>query len=166
MAETEGDKIHTNNSSEQDFDHMFKILIIGNTAVGKTSLLLRYTEDSFTSAFVNTVGIDFKVRTVSHNGKTIKLHMWDTAGNPPYCTELASSFEFYHFLCLAHHGQETFMTLDQRAQFQVTPLTTSFFRRLEIECLSVRSYMNLNQGSAKVLFIMMCITFSSSYTFQ
>ena len=43
-----------------DFDYMFKLLIIGNSSVGKTSFLFRYSDEQFTSAFVSTVGIDFK----------------------------------------------------------------------------------------------------------
>ena len=55
---------------------MFKLLIIGNSSVGKTSFLFRYADDSFTSAFVSTVGIDFKVKTVYRNNKRVKLQIW------------------------------------------------------------------------------------------
>lgn len=75
-----------NNSSDSNFDFMFKILIIGNSSVGKTSFLFRYADNSFTSAFVSTVGIDFKVKTVIRNGKKIKLQIWDTAGQERYRT--------------------------------------------------------------------------------
>ena len=47
---------------DQNFDYMFKLLIIGNSSVGKTSFLFRYSDNSFTSSFVSTVGIDFKVK--------------------------------------------------------------------------------------------------------
>uniref|UniRef100_A0A4W5RAM2 small monomeric GTPase n=1 Tax=Hucho hucho TaxID=62062 RepID=A0A4W5RAM2_9TELE len=72
--------------SDQNFDYMFKLLIIGNSSVGKTSFLFRYADDSFTSAFVSTVGIDFKVKTVYKNDKRIKLQIWDTAGQERYRT--------------------------------------------------------------------------------
>ncbi len=68
-------------AADQNFDYMFKLLIIGNSSVGKTSFLFRYADDSFTSAFVSTVGIDFKVKTVLRNDKKIKLQIWDT-GRP------------------------------------------------------------------------------------
>lgn len=61
---------------DQNFDYMFKILIIGNSSVGKTSFLFRYADDSFTSAFVSTVGIDFKVKTVFRQDKRVKLQIW------------------------------------------------------------------------------------------
>lgn len=62
--------------SDQNFDYMFKLLIIGNSSVGKTSFLFRYADDSFTSAFVSTVGIDFKVKTVFRHDKRVKLQIW------------------------------------------------------------------------------------------
>lgn len=62
--------------ADQNFDYMFKLLIIGNSSVGKTSFLFRYADDSFTSAFVSTVGIDFKVKTVYRNEKRVKLQIW------------------------------------------------------------------------------------------
>ncbi|VDN23261.1 unnamed protein product [Cylicostephanus goldi] len=55
---------------------LFKLLIIGNSSVGKTSFLFRYCDDSFTSAFVSTVGIDFKVKTVFRGDKRVKLQIW------------------------------------------------------------------------------------------
>uniref|UniRef100_A0A914XE54 Uncharacterized protein n=1 Tax=Plectus sambesii TaxID=2011161 RepID=A0A914XE54_9BILA len=63
-------------SGDQNFDYMFKLLIIGNSSVGKTSFLFRYCDDSFTSAFVSTVGIDFKVKTVFRGDKRVKLQIW------------------------------------------------------------------------------------------
>ncbi|GCB72535.1 RAB3D, member RAS oncogene family, a [Scyliorhinus torazame] len=73
-------------AADQNFDYMFKLLIIGNSSVGKTSFLFRYADDSFTPAFVSTVGIDFKVKTVYRNEKRVKLQIWDTAGQERYRT--------------------------------------------------------------------------------
>lgn len=69
-------KWHQKDASDQNFDYMFKLLIIGNSSVGKTSFLFRYADDSFTSAFVSTVGIDFKVKTVFRHDKRVKLQIW------------------------------------------------------------------------------------------
>jgi Ras-related protein Rab-3C len=73
-------------AADQNFDYMFKLLIIGNSSVGKTSFLFRYSDDSFSSSFVSTVGIDFKVKTVFQQDKRIKLQIWDTAGQERYRT--------------------------------------------------------------------------------
>ncbi|TNN83667.1 Ras-related protein Rab-3D [Liparis tanakae] len=68
-------------SADQNFDYMFKLLIIGNSSVGKTSFLFRFADASFTSAFVSTVGIDFKVKTVYRNDKRFKLQIWGVAAS-------------------------------------------------------------------------------------
>ena len=63
-------------AADQNFDYMFKLLIIGNSSVGKTSFLFRYADDRFTSAFVSTVGIDFKVN------KTVQIRAIQVDYNP------------------------------------------------------------------------------------
>lgn len=80
-------------AADQNFDYMFKLLIIGNSSVGKTSFLFRYADDSFTSAFVSTVGIDFKVKTVFRHDKRVKLQIWVNL-------QLFLLHAFPSFLCL------------------------------------------------------------------
>lgn len=76
MASANDTRQAPKDAADQNFDYMFKLLIIGNSSVGKTSFLFRYADDSFTSAFVSTVGIDFKVKTVYRNEKRVKLQIW------------------------------------------------------------------------------------------
>ena len=61
-------------------DYLFKVLLIGNSGVGKSSLLLRFADDVFHENFMPTIGVDFKIRTIEVDGKNIKLQIWDTAG--------------------------------------------------------------------------------------
>ncbi|XP_058494929.1 ras-related protein Rab-3B [Solea solea] len=86
MAKADQQRFGQRDGSDQNFDYMFKLLIIGNSSVGKTSFLFRYADDSFSNSFVSTVGIDFKVKTVYRNDKRIKLQIWDTAGQERYRT--------------------------------------------------------------------------------
>ncbi|XP_067582241.1 thioredoxin domain-containing protein 12 isoform X2 [Pseudorca crassidens] len=86
MASVTDGKAGVKDASDQNFDYMFKLLIIGNSSVGKTSFLFRYADDTFTPAFVSTVGIDFKVKTVYCHEKRVKLQIWDTAGQERYRT--------------------------------------------------------------------------------
>lgn len=65
---------------------IFKILLIGDAGVGKSSLLLRFTDDSFEEHMSSTIGVDFKVKTVTVGGKTAKLTIWDTAGQERFRT--------------------------------------------------------------------------------
>nr|XP_014430685.1 ras-related protein Rab-3B isoform X3 [Pelodiscus sinensis] len=86
MASVTDARYRHNDASDQNFDYMFKLLIIGNSSVGKTSFLFQYVDDTFTPSFVSTVGIDFKVKTVYRNDKRVKLQIWDTAGQERYRT--------------------------------------------------------------------------------
>ena len=54
--------------------------------VGKSCLLLRYADDSFTQSFITTIGIDFKIKTIELDGKRVKLQIWDTAGQERFRT--------------------------------------------------------------------------------
>ncbi|XP_028099332.1 ras-related protein RIC1-like isoform X4 [Camellia sinensis] len=54
---------------------MFKLLLIGDSGVGKSCLLLRFVNDSYLESYISTIGVDFKIRTVKHDGKTIKLQV-------------------------------------------------------------------------------------------
>lgn len=76
----------------QTFDMQIKLLMIGDSGVGKTCLLLRYANDSFSPTFITTIGIDFKIKTIELGGKVIKLQIWDTAGQERFRTITTSYF--------------------------------------------------------------------------
>jgi Ras-related protein Rab-8A len=72
--------------ARSDYDYLIKLLLIGDSGVGKSCLLLRFSDDTFTTSFITTIGIDFKIRTVELDGKRIKLQIWDTAGQERFRT--------------------------------------------------------------------------------
>jgi Ras-related protein Rab-1A len=72
-------------------DYLYKILLLGTSAVGKSSLLLRFADDTFKENQVSTIGVDWKIRTVEIDGKRIKLQLWDSAGQERFRT-IASSY--------------------------------------------------------------------------
>ncbi|KAJ2114017.1 GTP-binding protein, partial [Coemansia sp. RSA 922] len=57
------------------YDYLMKLLLIGDSGVGKSCVLLRFSDDSFTPSFITTIGIDFKIRTIELDGKRIKLQI-------------------------------------------------------------------------------------------
>ena len=73
-------------------DFLYKLLMIGDSGVGKSSLLLRFASDQFEDSYMTTVGLDFKIRTVEVDGKVVKLQMWDTAGQERFRTITSSYY--------------------------------------------------------------------------
>ncbi|KAJ5070773.1 small rab-related gtpase [Anaeramoeba ignava] len=66
---------------KQEYDYLFKIVLVGDTGVGKTSLLSRYTDGKFSDSYVSTIGVDFRTKTIGLDGKNMKLQIWDLAGS-------------------------------------------------------------------------------------
>ena len=88
--------------SSHKYDYLFKILIIGESGVGKTCLLLRFTEDSFTTTFLTTIGIDFKIKIINLENKLIKLQIWDTAGQERFRTITKTYYKGAHGIILTY----------------------------------------------------------------
>jgi len=70
--------------SKNEFDYQLKLLLIGDAGVGKTCVLLRYTNDTFNSIVNTTIGIDFTIKKLSFNKKRLKVQIWDTAGHESF----------------------------------------------------------------------------------
>lgn len=73
-----------NSNSELDCDLMFKILLLGDSGVGKSNLLLRYTKDQFMVDMRSTIGVEFGIKMLKLDGLEIKVQIWDTAGMERY----------------------------------------------------------------------------------
>ncbi|XP_050512572.1 ras-related protein Rab-35 [Diabrotica virgifera virgifera] len=80
----------------RDYDHLFKLLIIGDSGVGKSSLLLRFSDNTFTGSYITTIGVDFKIKTVTVNGAKVKLQIWDTAGQERFRTITSTYYRGTH----------------------------------------------------------------------
>jgi len=70
----------------QEYDSLFKVLLIGDSSVGKTSICTRFTDNTFTDNFIATLGVDFKIRTLTIDGFRVRLQVWDTAGQERFRT--------------------------------------------------------------------------------
>ncbi|XP_065334950.1 ras-related protein Rab-35 [Cloeon dipterum] len=80
----------------KDYDHLFKLLIIGDSGVGKSSLLLRFADNTFSGSYITTIGVDFKIRTVEVDGERVKLQIWDTAGQERFRTITSTYYRGTH----------------------------------------------------------------------
>ncbi|CAH8296741.1 unnamed protein product [Eruca vesicaria subsp. sativa] len=69
---------------EQDYDYLFKIVLIGDSGVGKSNILSRFTRNEFCLESKSTIGVEFATKTLQVEGKTVKAQIWDTAGQERY----------------------------------------------------------------------------------
>ena len=71
---------------------VLKLVIIGNSGVGKSSIIMRYSGEPFRESYIYTIGVDFKLKTLLLNGKVIRLQIWDTAGQERFKTFTTSYY--------------------------------------------------------------------------
>ncbi len=88
--------------SEEEYDYIFKVLLIGNSDVGKSSLILRYVDQIWNDVFVPTIGVDFKVKSLQIDNKRVKMQIWDTAGQERFRNVISSYFKGAHGILLIY----------------------------------------------------------------
>ena len=94
-------------ATPQDYDYLFKVLLIGNSSVGKSSLLLRFVDNQWNDLFVPTIGVDFKIRTMEIDNKNVKLQIWDTAGQERFKNITASYYRGAHGIFVVYDISDT-----------------------------------------------------------
>eukprot|EP00499_Haloplacidia_sp_CaronLabIsolate_P015241 CAMPEP_0196781188 /NCGR_PEP_ID=MMETSP1104-20130614/9213_1 /TAXON_ID=33652 /ORGANISM="Cafeteria sp., Strain Caron Lab Isolate" /LENGTH=332 /DNA_ID=CAMNT_0042151409 /DNA_START=99 /DNA_END=1097 /DNA_ORIENTATION=+ len=91
-------------AEEEDraFDHYVKILLLGDQAVGKTSLMLRWSENRFEPSLISTAGVDFKIKFIDVDGKRVKCQVWDTAGQERFHVITRAFYKGAHGILLLY----------------------------------------------------------------
>ena len=87
---------HTNN------EFLFKVLIIGDAAVGKSSVLKRFAENVFHAQYGSTIGVDFKTKKLNLQGRDVKLHIWDTAGHEKFRSMTSAFYRGAHGIVIVY----------------------------------------------------------------
>ena len=86
--------------STQEYDVAVKSIIIGDSGVGKSSLLYRYAEQDWNPHYIATIGVDFKILTFERQNKVVKLQLWDTAGQERFRTITHSYYRGAHSIMM------------------------------------------------------------------
>mmetsp|Transcript_13197 Transcript_13197/g.19884 ORF Transcript_13197/g.19884 Transcript_13197/m.19884 type:complete len:211 (+) Transcript_13197:95-727(+) len=109
--------------SSESLDHVFKILLIGDAGVGKSSILLQFTDGYFNDNLQSTIGVDFKVKVMDVAGpdgrpKRVKVTIWDTAGQERFRTLTSSYYRGAQGIILVYDvtRKETFDSLSMWLQ--------------------------------------------------
>eukprot|EP01091_Cochliopodium_minus_P011560 TRINITY_DN3310_c0_g2_i2.p1 TRINITY_DN3310_c0_g2~~TRINITY_DN3310_c0_g2_i2.p1 ORF type:complete len:208 (+),score=55.62 TRINITY_DN3310_c0_g2_i2:159-782(+) len=85
-----------------EYDYMLKLLLIGDSDVGKSSILLRFTDDDFSDDISCTIGVDFKTKLIDFHNKKINLTIWDTAGQEKFRSLTSSYYRGTHGIILVY----------------------------------------------------------------
>ena len=86
--------------SKSEYLHLFKIVLVGNSCVGKSSIVIRYADNDFSDVFLATIGVDFRFTSFMLNGESVKLQIWDTAGQEKFRTITSSYYRGAHALMI------------------------------------------------------------------
>ena len=104
--------------AEDEYDFIFKVLLLGNSDVGKSSLILRYVDQTWSDTFVPTIGVDFKVKSLEVENKQIKMQIWDTAGQERFRNVISSYFRGSHGIFVIYDitNRDSFKNLENWLQ--------------------------------------------------
>ena len=98
-----------------EYDLLFKILLIGDSGVGKSSLMLRFNDGIFTESFLPTIGVDFRIKTIEQESRKIMLQIWDTAGQERFKNITRNYYRGAHGIIVAFDvtDKESFDNVDK-----------------------------------------------------
>nr|XP_044631329.1 ras-related protein Rab-19 isoform X1 [Equus asinus] len=101
-------------AADENVDYLFKIILIGDSNVGKTCVVQHFRSGVYTETQQNTIGVDFTVRSLEIDGKKVKMQVWDTAGQERFRTITQSYYRSAHAAIIAYD-------LTRRSTFESVP---------------------------------------------
>jgi small GTP-binding protein len=101
--------------SQDKYDCVIKLLLIGDSGAGKTALLMRYAVDTFSPTYISTIGIDFKIKSIVIDNSKVKLQIWDTAGQERFRTITTSYYRGSHGVFIVYDvtDRESFSNIEK-----------------------------------------------------
>ena len=97
-----------------NFNYLFKVLLIGDSNVGKTSILTRFADNEYNDNYLSTIGVDFKIKTIDYNNNKVKLQLWDTAGQERFRTITNAYYRGAHAIIIIYDisNLESYQNID------------------------------------------------------
>lgn len=97
-----------------EYDYLIKVVMVGNTGVGKSSLATRVINDVYTETYISTICMDFWVRTIKNDNKVYKMQIWDTAGQERFRAITPTYYRSAHMtlLCFSLNDKESFDAIE------------------------------------------------------
>src|ERR1043165_5170051 len=92
--------------ADDDYDYLFKVVLIGDSGVGKSNLLSRFTRNEFSLESKSTIGVEFATRSIHVDDKVVKAQIWDTAGQERFLIFFPLAF-FNFFLSYMGFNQNS-----------------------------------------------------------
>ena len=90
--------------TDDDYDYLFKVVLIGDSGVGKSNLLSRFTRNEFSLESKSTIGVEFATRSIRVDEKVVKAQIWDTAGQERFVNHFFYFHDSVGFLALSWCG--------------------------------------------------------------
>ena len=133
------------------YHHLFKLLLIGDSGVGKSCLLLRFADDTFTESYISTIGVDFKIRTIEIEDKIVKIQIWDTAGQERFRTITSSYYRGAHGVIVVYDvtDQASFKNASQQWLREIDRYACENVNKLLVgnKCdLTTKKVVDYNEG--------------------
>lgn len=101
-AERRSSALSLSSDAYPEYDYLFKILIIGDSGTGKSSLLIRFCDDYFSDKFISTIGVDFKIKTIELDERLAKIQIWDSAGQERFRTLTTTYYRGAHAIIIVY----------------------------------------------------------------
>ena len=132
-------------SKIEEYDIKLKIMVLGESMVGKTCLITRYTNDKFGGRYLCTVGIDFQKKKIIKNNKNILLQIWDTAGQERFRNVTKNYFHTSQGFVLAYdiNNKESF----EKVQFWVNEIRTNADEKIKCILIGTKCDMDKREVS-------------------
>lgn len=115
----------TTSTSSTAFDYLFKIVLVGDTGVGKSCLLMRFADEGFNDRMTSTIGVDFRIRTMQVGGKHTKLQIWDSAGQERFRALTSSYYRGAHAVAVV---------FDLSCYDSIDTVSTTWLNEIDLHC--------------------------------